>query len=199
MEKPFSPSCERNKEPILQVLRERFADVREVLEIGSGSGQHALHFAAALPQLRWQCSELRDNLPGLKMWLDEAALPNLPPPIELDADGRWPDRRFDAVFTANTLHIMGWPQVQRLMSALPAVLRAQGLFTVYGPFNYGGRYTGAGNERFDQWLRERDARSAIRDFEALDALAVDAGMVLLEDRAMPADNHCISWQRLAVQ
>lgn len=197
MDKPFAPSSERNKEPILQVLRERFAGVRDVLEIGSGSGQHAVHFAAALPHLRWQCSELDENLAGLRMWIDEAALPNLPPPIVLQADGPWPDERFDAVFTANTLHIMGWPQVQRLMSALPLVLRPNGLFTVYGPFNYAGRYTGAGNERFDQWLRERDARSAIRDFEAVDALAKDAGMALLEDRAMPADNHCISWRRRA--
>ena len=195
MHKPFSEACERNKQPILQVLRERFAAVREVLEIGSGTGQHAVFFAAAMQQWRWQCTELPENLPGLRLWLDEAGAPNLPAPLALDVDGEWPVLHVDAVYTANTLHIMGWAQVQSLFAHLPGLLRGHGLFTVYGPFNYGGRYTGEGNARFDLWLGQRDRRSAIRDFEAVDELARAAGLTLLEDRAMPADNRCITWQR----
>jgi hypothetical protein len=199
MDKPFAAACERNKTPILEVLRERFADRRQVLEIGSGTGQHAVHFAAALPQLHWQCSELAENLPGLRLWLDEAALPNLPPPRALDVNDPLPEGPWDAVFSANTLHIMGWPEVERLFDGLALRLPLQGLFTVYGPFNLGGRFTSDSNQRFDAQLRSVDARRGIRDLEAVDALAARAGLKLLEDRAMPANNRCISWQRVALR
>src|SRR3954452_19684801 len=113
--KPFSPACERNRDPILEVLRVHFAKARSVLEIGSGSGQHAVHFAAAMPWLQWQCTDRAEHLPGIRAWLDEAGLPNTPAPVELDvAHGSWPSTRFDAVFTANTLHIMGWEEVEAL-------------------------------------------------------------------------------------
>ena len=106
MDKPFSPACERNREPILAVLLGRFADRSRVLEIGSGSGQHAVHFAAAMPHLVWQTSDVPAHLPGIRQWLDEAHLPNTPPPQAFDVNGGWPAGRFDAVFSANTLHIM---------------------------------------------------------------------------------------------
>ena len=122
MDKPFAASCERNKAPILQVLQPLYAGVRRVLEIGSGTGQHALHFAAAMPHLVWQCSDVPAHLPGMQLWLDEAALPNLPPPLALDVNQGLPGGRFDAVFTANTLHIMGWSEVQRLFEGLAALL-----------------------------------------------------------------------------
>src|SRR5579883_932898 len=122
--KPYAEACERNRGPILEVLRDHFADRRHVLEIGSGTGQHAVHFAAALPQLIWQTSDVDSNLPGIRLWLEEAGLPNLPPPIALDVTGPWPDERFDAIFTANTLHIMSWPEVRDLFAALPQVLTA---------------------------------------------------------------------------
>ena len=122
MDKPYSPACDRNRDPILAVLREHFADRRRVLEIGSGTGQHAVHFAAALPHLVWQTSERAQNLPGLRLWLDEAALPNTPPPLALDVNAAWPQARFDAVFSANTLHIMSWADVVAMFRALPGVL-----------------------------------------------------------------------------
>lgn len=197
MGKPFSPSCERNQAPILDVLQRHLGDTHRVLEIGSGTGQHAVHFAAAMPWLTWQCSDRADNLPGIGMWLDEAALPNTPPPIELDVDGAWPATRFDAVFTANSLHIMGWPQVQAFFAGVDAVLQAGGRLLVYGPFNYGGDFTSDSNRAFQQWLKDRDPASGIRDFEAIDALARGIGLRLVEDNAMPANNRCLVWRRAA--
>lgn len=196
MEKPHSPSCERNREPILGVLREHFADRRQVLEIGSGTGQHAVHFAAALPQLSWQSSDRAENLPGIRAWLDEAALPNTPPPLELDVGGSWPNGPFDAVFSANTLHIMAWPEVQRLFARLPAITTGDAVLAIYGPFNEQGRYSSDSNAAFDAWLKARGEHMAIRDAEAVDALANAAGFRLRADVAMPANNRCRVWQRV---
>lgn len=195
MEKPHSPSCERNREPILDVLRRHFAGHRHVLEIGSGTGQHAVHFAAALPQLTWQSSDRAENLPGIRAWLDEAALPNTPPPLAFDVTGAWPAERYDAVFSANTLHIMAWPEVERLFAQLPTVATPDATLVIYGPFNYAGRYSSDSNAAFDQWLKERGAHMAIRDAEAVDALADNAGFVLIDDIAMPANNRCRVWRR----
>lgn len=193
MEKPDAPSCARNREPILAVLREHFADRRELLEIGSGTGQHAVFFAAALPRLIWQTSERRENLAGIQAWLDEAALPNTPPPLELDVLGAWPQRRFDAVFSANTLHIMSWQEVERLFACLPAVLAEDARLAIYGPFNYGGEFTSESNAAFDAWLKAKAAHQGIRDFAAVDALAGAAGLRLVEDRPMPSNNRCLVW------
>ena len=195
--KPCAESCERNRGPILEVLREHLADRGRVLEIGSGTGQHAVHFAASLPHLTWQSSERAPSLAGVRLWLAEAGLPNLPPPIELDVDGPWPAARFDAVFTANTLHIMSWESVCRLFAALPAVLDADAVLVVYGPFNYDGRFTSPSNAAFDAWLRQRSAASGIRDFGAVDALARSIGLALVQDRAMPANNRTLVWRRAA--
>ena len=195
MEKPHSPSCERNREPILDVLRRHFAGHRHVLEIGSGTGQHAVHFAAALPQLNWQSSDCAENLPGIRAWLGEAALPNTPPPLAFDVAGAWPDRRYDAVFSANTLHIMAWSEVERLFAQLPTVTTPDASLVIYGPFNYAGRYSSDGNAAFDQWLKARGAHMAIRDAEAVDALAGNAGFTLIDDIAMPANNRCRVWRR----
>lgn len=193
--KPYAPACDRNREPILAVLRRHFADRRRVLEIGSGTGQHAVHFASALPHLTWQASDRAANLPGIGMWLDEAGLPNTPPALELDVDGGWPAERFDALFTANTLHIMGWDDVVRLFDALRGVSTADAVLAIYGPFNYGGRFTSESNAAFDARLRSEDARQGIRDFEAVDALARGAGFALAEDCAMPANNRTLVYRR----
>jgi SAM-dependent methyltransferase len=199
VDKPYSQACARNQAAILQVLREPFAEVRQVLEIGSGTGQHAVHFAAALPHLSWQCTDVAANLPGIRLWLDEARLRNLPPPLLLDMNLPLPPGRYDAVFTANTLHIMGWDEVRRLFASLPLWLEPGGLFTAYGPFNYAGQFTSESNARFDASLRAVDARRGIRDFEAVQALAHDAGLHLSADCAMPANNRCISWCRVPGQ
>lgn len=196
MEKPHSPACERNREPILAVLREHFADRRRVLEIGSGSGQHAVHFAAALPQLSWQSSDRAENLPGIRAWLDEAVLPNTLAPLEFDVVGAWPSGRFDAVFSANTLHIMAWHEVERLFARLPTITTDDAILIIYGPFNDQGRYSSDSNAAFDQWLQARGAHMAIRDAEAVDMLATRAGFVLIDDIAMPANNRCRVWRRV---
>ncbi len=194
--KPYAEACERNRGPILEVLRDHFADRRHVLEIGSGTGQHAVHFAAALPQLIWQTSDVDSNLPGIRLWLEEAGLPNLSPPMALDVTGPWPDERFDAIFTANTLHIMSWPEVRDLFAALPQVLTADAVLAVYGPFNYDGRFTSESNAAFDAWLKQRySVHSGIRDFAAVDELAHSIGFELVEDRAMPANNRTLVWRR----
>jgi cyclopropane fatty-acyl-phospholipid synthase-like methyltransferase len=195
--KPHSDACERNRDPILEVLRQHFADRRQVLEIGSGTGQHAVHFAAALPHLAWQTSELEPNLAGIRPWLEESNLPNLPPPVALDVTGVWPEARFDAIFTANTLHIMSWPDVRTLFAALPQVLAADAMLAVYGPFNYNGRFTSPSNASFDEWLKQRSPHSGIRDFAAVDELARAIGFALVEDRAMPANNRTLVWRRSA--
>ncbi|MDR0184506.1 DUF938 domain-containing protein [Lysobacter arvi] len=200
---PNAPACERNREPILGVLRRHFADRHDVLEIGSGTGQHAVHFAAAMPWLRWQCSDRADNLPGIGAWLEHAALANTPAAVELDvARGPWPrsdagDGRFDAAFSANTLHIMGWPQVEAFFAGLDDALAGDATLAVYGPFNYRGDYTSDSNREFDAWLKARDPQSAIRDFEAVDTLAQGIGLRLVEDVAMPANNRCLVWRRAA--
>ena len=195
-DKPFSPACERNRDPILAVLREQFVHCHRVLEIGSGTGQHAAYFAAAMPWLTWQCSDVAANLPGIRAWLHDAALPNTPAPIELDVmHGSWPQEGFDAAFSANTLHIMGWPEVEAFFIGLDHVLGESAIVVVYGAFNYAGAYTCDSNREFDVWLKMRDPRSGIRDYEAVDALARSIGFHLSDDIAMPANNRCLAWQR----
>lgn len=195
MSKPDAPSCARNREPILGVLTRHFADRRAVLEIGSGTGQHAIHFAAALPQLVWQTADRRENLAGIMAWLAEAALPNTPPPLELDVGGDWPALRVDAVFSANTLHIMSWAEVERFFACLTAVMEDDARLAVYGPFNYRGKFTSESNAAFDAWLKSEAPHRGIRDFEAVDALAGAAGLGLIEDCAMPSNNRCLVWGR----
>jgi hypothetical protein len=195
MEKPHAPSCDRNRDPILEVLRDHFMDRRHVLEIGSGTGQHAVHFAAALPHLVWQPSDRAENLDGIRAWLDEAGLPNTPPPLELDVLSDWPRQRFDGVFIANCLHIMSWATVGQMFAGLPGVIAPDFKMVIYGPFNYNGQFTSESNAAFEVWLKERGAHQGIRDFEAVDALARGIGLELVEDRAMPANNRCLVWHR----
>lgn len=194
-DKPFSAACERNRDPILAVLRAWFADRRRVLEIGSGTGQHAVHFAATLPQLVWQTSERAENLPGLRLWLDEAALPNTPAPLELDAAGAWPSEPFDAVFSANTLHIMAWSEVQAFFAALSAATTRDAKLAIYGPFNVGGHFTSDSNAAFDGTLKARAPHMGLRDTADVDALAHAGGFDLVDDLAMPAHNRLRLWLR----
>lgn len=196
MDKPFSAACERNRDPILDVLRDAFADRKRVLEIGSGTGQHAVHFAAALPQLTWQTSERADQLTGLRYWLHDAALSNTPAPLELDVmQAQWPVESFDAVFSANTLHIMAWDEVEELFRRLPEVMADNARLAIYGPFNIDGQFTSPSNAAFDASLRERNPRMGIRDLAAVDALAQASGLARIADHAMPANNRLVIWQR----
>ena len=196
MNKPYSASCDNNREPILSVLERLLINCSSVLEIGSGTGQHAVYFAERLPQLVWQCSDLEQNHAGIRQWLGEAALPNTPAPLSLDV--RLHDMsglRFDAVFSANVIHIMGWDAVKLMIQGAGNVLSNNGLLILYGPFNYGNRYTSDSNARFDEWLKQRNPESGIRNFENVEKLANDAQLKLLEDIAMPANNRILIWQK----
>jgi cyclopropane fatty-acyl-phospholipid synthase-like methyltransferase len=193
-----SEACERNKGPILEVLRREFAAQRAVLEIGSGTGQHAVHFAAHLPHLTWQPSEVATLLPPLAERVRLEGPPKLQAPIALDVcEHPWPVAAVDAIFSANTLHIMGPEAVAEFFRGVGAVLTPEGVLSVYGPFNYQGRYTSESNAQFDLWLKARDPRSAIRDFETVDALAQQQGLTLSADHAMPANNRTLVWRRRA--
>ncbi|PTU31733.1 DUF938 domain-containing protein [Stenotrophobium rhamnosiphilum] len=194
-DKPFSTASERNREPILAVLREHFSDRRSVLEIGSGTGQHAVYFAEALPQLIWQTSDRDENHEGIRLWLADANLPNVKAPLTLDVSGAWPTQLYDAIYSANTLHIMSWSEVEQMFARLPQVMTNDAKLAVYGPFNYDGHFTSDSNAAFDAALRAAVPHRGIRDFEAIDILARRAGLQLLEDRAMPANNRCLVWQR----
>jgi len=193
--KPFSPASERNREPILSVLRGWFADRSQILEIGSGTGQHAVYFAAAMPQLVWQCSDRAEHVSSMRLWLNEAALPNTPEPLPLDVMGDWPAKRYDAVFSANTLHIMAWHEVERMFEQLPAVTTDDAYVAIYGPFNFHGRFTSDSNASFDRDLKMRGAHMGIRDVADVDALASKAGFDLADDVAMPANNRLRLWKR----
>ena len=193
---PCSAACERNRQPILEVLQRFLPAAARVLEIGSGTGQHAVYFGAAMPGWCWQTSDMPEHHPGIRGWIDQSGIANVLPPLQLDVrHGPWPQQRFDAVFSANTLHIMGWDAVQALFAGVGEVLHAQGLLIIYGPFHYHGRATSESNAAFDAALRQSDPKRGVRDFEAVDALARDAGLHLLEDIAMPANNRCLVWLR----
>jgi len=190
-----SEASERNKGPILEVLREAFADCTHVLEIGSGSGQHAVHFALAMPGLVWQPSELPDAMPALRKRIFNEGPSNLRAPVVIDVTAPpWDVRRVDGIFTANTLHIMHWPQVEAFFTGLPAVAKSGAVLAIYGPFSYGGKHTSGSNASFDAMLRARDPGSGIRDFEAVDALAREAGFMLVRDHPMPANNRTLVWK-----
>lgn len=196
MDKQFSAACERNREPILALLREVLAPCRSVLEIGSGTGQHAIFFGAQLPHLTWQSSDLAHYHPSILAWQRETPAPNVLPPLLLDVTAaEWPAGPFDAVFSANTCHIMAWRDVQAMFAGIARVLGADGMLCIYGPFNYGGAFTSASNARFDAALRAQAPHMGLRDVEAVAALAVAAGLVWQADYAMPANNRLLIWRR----
>jgi cyclopropane fatty-acyl-phospholipid synthase-like methyltransferase len=196
MVKPYVEACERNRGPILEALRIELAGRTRLLEIGSGTGQHAVYLAPEFPGLIWQTSDLPEAHAGIRAWLDEAGLANVLPPLTLDVcKGEWPPDRYDAVFSSNTAHWMSWREVECLFSGVGETLEVSGVFCLYGAFSYGGAYTSESNAQFDRWLRARDPASGIRDFEALDELARKAGMVLENDHEMPANNRMLVWSR----
>jgi cyclopropane fatty-acyl-phospholipid synthase-like methyltransferase len=196
--KPYAESCNENRDPILGVLKQVLAGPQQVLEIGSGTGQHAVYFAEKLPHLEWLTSDLPAQHGGIRAWVQDAGLSNVHLPLALDVKSRdWPTIEPDAVFTANTLHILDELGVEALFGGVGRLLRPEGLFIAYGPFNYGGRYTSESNARFDAWLKQRDPASGIKDADWLDRLAGDAGMQIREDIRMPVNNRIRIWVRTA--
>lgn len=192
----FSEACERNKEPVLQVLRRAFADRRQVLEIGSGTGQHAVHFAAGLRHLIWHPTEQLKYMPDLEARIKQEGGANLRPAAVLDVkQAVWPLSAIDAAFTANTLHIMSWAEVCDLFIGLGVILAADGVVCIYGPFRYEGRYTSDSNRDFDHMLRGRDPLSGLRDIVAISDLAARQGLVLQADHELPANNRLLEFAR----
>lgn len=191
---PFSQACENNKQPILDVLEKVFSDRQRVLEIGSGTGQHAVFFSEKLPHLIWQCTERAQELPDLQARIRYTQANTLPEAIELDVEqAQWPVG-FDAAFSANTAHIMPWHCVERSFTQLARSLNRGAIYALYGPFNYGGQYTSESNARFDLWLKERAAHQGIRDFERVKACAESQGFAFIDDIAMPANNRILLWR-----
>jgi hypothetical protein len=197
VDKPFSQACENNKAPILAVIREVFNEPVTVWEIGSGTGQHGCFFAAELPHLIWQPTDFPDNHSGINAWRDEVQLPNLYSPLVLDVNNQtWPCKNIDAVFTANTLHIMSWKSVEIMFERFKTYLNPSATVCIYGPFKYNGNYTSHSNANFNQLLKSRDPFSGIRDFEAVLRIAEFAGLELLKDNDMPANNRLLVFQKI---
>jgi len=179
--KQHSESCIQNQSPILNIIKPLLVNTSTVLEIGSGTGQHAVFFAEQMPHLTWQASDQSQYLPSVNAWINEAGLDNLPDAIELDVTEPWVNTKVEAVFSANTAHIMSWEMVVDFFNGVGRSLDAGGVFILYGPFNYNGQYTSQSNANFDLWLKNRDPRSAIRDFEALNQLAQKSGLSLVAE------------------
>ena len=191
---PVSPAAERNREPILDILRSEYRERRSVLEIGSGTGQHALYFAAGMPWLTWHTSDLRGNHAGINAWIDSGSIVNVVRPFELDVlhPGKL-EQRFDAVFSANTAHIMSVCAVQAMFCIVGRVLNQRSPFCLYGPFNQNGKFSSDSNCRFDQSLRSQNSDMGIRDLQQLDTFAESASLVRTRLHSMPANNKIAVW------
>ena len=194
--KPHSEACERNRDPILNVLQQWLLASGSVLEIGAGTGQHAAYFAQHLSHLTWQPTDRAENLDGIRQWVDEAGASNLRDPIALNVmDAAWPIDQANYVFSANTAHIMSWPEVEAMFAGIGKLLAAKGLFCLYGPFNRDGQFTSDSNREFDAALRARDPNMGIRDDRALIALGRRQGLSFVADNSMPARNRLLIWTK----
>lgn len=199
MIKPYSQACENNKQFILDLIRPEFPPGCRVLEIGSGTAQHVTHFAQSMPEVQWLPSDIPENLATVVAGLADCTLPNVSAPLALDVTraAHWPASQVDGIYSANTLHIMPEAYVEYFFRGAKRTLRPGGRLCVYGPFKYRGQFTTPSNARFDEWLKERDPLSGVRDFEHVDAWAREAGLRLCVDHAMPANNQLLVWEREA--
>lgn len=195
---PFSQHCENNKQAILDIIKPLLTHHNKVLEIGSGTGQHAVFFSKAMPHLIWQSSDLQINLTGIKAQINHSPSPNLLLPIAIDVNQTWPineQDKFDAVFTANTLHIMHENAIESLFYGIKKILPKNSSLLIYGPFNYGSEFTSESNKVFDQHLKEKDPKSGIRDFETILSLAMHQGFYLKMDYEMPMNNRLLHFEK----
>lgn len=197
-DRPFAASAATNGPPILEVLQREFRRANDVLEIGSGTGQHAVTFAGAMPELFWQTSDLDENHAGINAWIDAVGVDRVLRPLSLDVRTTTIGAAtYDAVFSANTAHIMDIEAVREMFSLVGEALRADGVFCLYGPFRIGGMFNAESNERFDASLRQRDASMGIRDLEALDDFGAACGLHRQRLYAMPSNNYVAVWTRQA--
>jgi cyclopropane fatty-acyl-phospholipid synthase-like methyltransferase len=193
---PFSQACENNKQPILEHLQNVFIEPGLVLEIGTGTGQHAVHFASHMPHLKWLPSDHPNNAELSHMRLAQAQLDNVLPPVVLDVSREpWPIDYVDGVFSANTAHIMGWLEVEAMFRGVARRLKAGATFCLYGPFNYDGQYSSDSNRRFDLHLKQQAPQMGIRDLGDLENLGMNVGLELESDNEMPANNRLLVWRR----
>ncbi len=194
---PYSAACERNREPILAVLRGLFAGVRQVLEIGSGTGQHAVHFAVALPHLTWHTSDVVDNHAGIRGWIAEQGTANVRDPLTIEVTSRpWSvPEGIDAAFSANTAHIMAWHEVCDMFAGLGSLLPPAAPFGLYGPFKVDGAFTSDSNRDFHSALQLRNPLMGIRDLRELRLMAADCGFALEAGHELPANNMLLVWRR----
>ena len=193
---PFGQACEKNKEPILKVLKEYISDQESLLEIAGGTGQHGEFFAKSFPNIVWQTSDLPDAVTDLNLRISEANLQNLPRALTLDVnDPNWNVKKYELLFTANSLHIMSEESVENFFSRIPDALQQSALVFIYGPFKYDGKFTTESNAEFDEWLKEKDRRSGIRDFEVISELAISAGFSFVADVQMPSNNQLLVFSR----
>ena len=194
--KRFSEACNRNQAPILAVLKEVLPDTGRVLEIGSGTGQHAAYFSRSLPDLAWQPSDLAEALPSIEAWREESGAPNLNPPMVIDLLGNNDTpSRVDAIVCINTAHIVAWTGVECLFSIAANILEPKGVLYFYGPYRYPDHALEPSNVAFDRWLKEQNSVSGIRDYAAVESLAESNGFILGGDRSMPSNNRSIWWVR----
>ena len=193
---PTAPATLRNSAAILGVLRHELTDCRNLLEIGSGTGQHAVHFAASMPDISWQTSDLSENHDGIRAHIANAGLDNVKAPLTLDVRSASLDmQKYDAVFTANTMHIMSFSAVRKMIALIAGLLGRGGRFAAYGPFRQDGKFNTESNANFDTSLRSRDPEMGIRELEEIDGLAEHAGMRRARTYAMPANNLLLIWQK----
>ena len=191
----YSEACERNKQPILEVLGTVLPASGRVLEIGSGTGQHVVHFARALPRIEWQPSDRKEYLADLAQRLEREGAPNIQPALELDVGASWPDGPFAAVYSANTAHIMSWGEVRDMFEGVGRVLAPGGVFCLYGPFNEDGAFTAPSNAAFDHQLRQRDPHMGLRDLRDLESLARAHRMTRVNRFMLPANNQLLVFAR----
>lgn len=199
-EKRFSEACERNKDPILAVLKEIFPKQGLVLEIASGTGQHAIHFASNLPDITWQPSDMDPELrSSVHAWRAEFNLENLNAPVHLDVTSEnWPVENADVMMCANMIHIAPWEACIGLLEGAGRILHEDGILCMYGPYKVGGKHTAPSNESFDQSLRARDASWGIRNLDDVAFEARRRGLHLIKTVKMPSNNFCVIYRKTAM-
>lgn len=191
-----SPACERNRDPILEVLRRVFPAEGLILEIASGTGMHAVHFGRGLPQVRWQPTDREEeHRASITAWIEDEGVRNVLPPLHLDVLEAWPVGSADAIFNANMIHISPWECTEALFFGGADVLRPGSPLLTYGPYRFADQPFAPSNARFDESLRARNPSWGIRDAEAIESVADRAGFELKEKIEMPANNHCLLFAR----
>ncbi len=194
--KLFSQACENNKQPIAELLQTVFSEPGLIVEIGSGSGQHAVYMASVLPHVIWQPTDMAEALHSVEAYRRESGLSNIKPALAMNVlDATWPITEVDGVFSANTAHIMSWPAVEAMFRGVAGLLAQDKPFLLYGPFNYSGEFTSEGNIRLDAWARSVYPGAGIRDFGEVCDFAEQCGFTLLQDHTMPANNRLLQFSK----